>query len=145
MYHVPGLLLASIILTTCGVINTVTILYRADSLDASWLLYAVLASLGMGFMPLAAYLVLVRWGLAPYALVFIADLVVWVLMYLPFYAFEKVVIGGEILRVLRIANLLCLPNIVLAGVMAYGVATYFVPWLINTILVVVGNVVNAFS
>ena len=133
----PGLLLASLILTTTSIIGSLALLYRSDALDGFGITYSILVSLGMGFMPLTANWVFTNWGSNALVGVALLDFLIIGVLYPPFYDFEPTRSGGAILR---IVNSLCLPIIVLAGLMVYNTLPYFGFWVVNALFTTIMNI-----
>lgn len=133
----PGLLIASIVLTTASTIGTTTILHRSDVLDSFWLVYSILVSLGMGFTPLLGYWLLATHGFDTMPAAGILELLLVGVLYPPFYDLEPTMHVGAIPR---IVNGLCLPIMVLAGLMVYNTLPYFAFWVVNALFTTITNV-----
>ena len=132
----PGLLLASIVLTTASTIGTTTLLYKSDSLDSFWLAYAILVSLGMGFTPLAGYILYANYGSNALVGVALLDFLIIGVLYPPFYDLEPVMRVGTLARTV---NAICIPGIVLAGLFVYGTLVYFTLWGVNALFAAFTN------
>ena len=132
-----GLLLASLILTATSIIGSLVLLHRSDALDGFGITYSILVSLGLGFMPLVANWVFTHWGSDALVGVALVDFLIIGVLYPPFYDLEPTMRVGAMLR---IANGLCLPIMVLAGLMVYDTLPYSAFWLVNAFFTTFTNI-----
>ena len=133
----PNPLLASLILTVTSIVGSLVVLYRSGELDGFGVIYSILVSLGLGFMPLVANWVFTNWGSNALAGAALADFLIISVLYPLFYDLEPTMRVGAMLR---IVNGLCLPIMVLAGLMVFYTRPYFLLWGVNAFFTAITNI-----